>query len=195
MDIHIDTSQIVIKTERLILRPFQKPDLADFFAYASVPGVGEMAGWPHHETIETSEHILRSFLTEKEVFAIYHKVDRKVIGSLGIHKSWANEDGEYKHLKIKEIGYVLAKDYWGQGLVPEAVQTVMDYCFKNLGIEAFTCGHFKENNQSRRVIEKCGFVFVKESEYYSKQLDRNYDDMKYILIHKHQLTDFEKIEQ
>ena len=61
MDIRIDTSQIVIETERLILRAFTESDLTDFYTYASVPGVGEMAGWPHHQSIETSKDILRSF--------------------------------------------------------------------------------------------------------------------------------------
>ena len=39
----------IIETERLVLRPFKWEDLDDFFTYASVEGVGEMAGWPHHE--------------------------------------------------------------------------------------------------------------------------------------------------
>jgi RimJ/RimL family protein N-acetyltransferase/ubiquinone/menaquinone biosynthesis C-methylase UbiE len=182
MDIRIDTSNIVIETERLLLRPFMESDLADFYAYASVPGVGEMAGWPHHESIDTSERILQSFISEGEVLAIYHKADSKVIGSLGLHYSWANEDEKYKHLKVKEIGYVLARDYWGQGIMPEAVSAVITYGFNTLGVEAFTCGHFSENSQSRRVIEKCGFRFVKQGEFYAKQLQRSFEDMKYILI-------------
>lgn len=182
MDIRIDTSQIVIETERLILRSFEKSDLADFYAYASVSGVGDMAGWLHHESMETSERILHSFIEEKEVFAVFHKTDKKVIGSLGLHPSWANEDERYKTYKVKEIGYVLAKEYWGQGLMPEAVGAVIEYGFNMLGIEAFTCGHFLENSQSRRVIEKCGFTFVKQSEFYAKQLQQSFKDMKYILL-------------
>ena len=182
MDIRIDTSQIVIETERLILRSFEESDLADFYSYASVSGVGEMAGWPHHESIETSERILHTFIEEKEVFAVFHKTDKKVIGSLGLHHSWANEDKRYKMYKVKEIGYVLAKDYWGQGLMPEAVGAVVEYGFNMLSIEAFTCGHFLENSQSRRIIEKCGFTFVKQSEFYAKQLQRSFEDLKYILF-------------
>jgi len=184
MDVSIDVSDINIETERLILRPFSEADLEDFFAYASVPGVGEMAGWPHHQSMEASRAVLQYFLDNKDVFAIFHKADRKVVGSLGLHCSWANEDDRYKNLRSKEIGYVLSKDYWVQGLVPEAVTAVIDYGFENLGIEAFSIGHFVENSQSRRVIEKCGFTFVKESEYYSKQLDRRYDDLKYIRLLK-----------
>ena len=182
MDISIDVSNIKIETERLILRTFMESDLSDFFEYASVPGVGEKAGWPHHENIETSERILRKFIDEKEVFAVYHKADQKVIGSIGFHKSWADEEDKYKHLKVKEIGYVLAKDYWGIGLMPEAVKALIEHGFNTLGVEAFTCGHFIENAQSRRVIEKNGFRFVKKSEFYANQLGRTFEDMKYILI-------------
>ena len=187
MNIRIDVSNIVIDTERLILRAFTESDLQDFYNYASVPSVGEMAGWPHHESIEISKRILRSFIDEKEVFAVYHKTDQKVIGSLGLHKSWANDDA-YKDLKVKEIGYVLSKAYWGQGLMPEAVSAVIKYGFNTLGLDAFTCSHFSENRQSRRVIEKCGFMFVKQSEFYAKQLQRSFEDMKYILLRKAQET-------
>ena len=62
----------------------------------------------------------------------------------------------------REIGYVVSKDYWGRGLMPEAVKAVIDYCFSVLGFDYLLCGHFNWNNQSRRVIEKCGFQFLKE---------------------------------
>jgi len=184
MDIKIDLTNIVIETNRLILRYWEESDLSDFYTYASVDGVGEMAGWRHHESIEDSVGILRHFINEKDVFAIVHKVDKKVIGSLGLHYSWANDEAEYKDLKTKEIGYVLSKDYWGQGLIPEAVMAVIDYCFKQLDVDALTCGHFSTNNQSRRVIEKSGFIFMKHSEFYAKQLQRSIDDLKYILLRK-----------
>lgn len=165
-----------------MLRSFRESDLPDFFAYASVPGVGEMAGWPHHESIETSARVLHMFMEQKEVFAVVHKGENKVIGSLGLHRSWANEDKRYQHLRVKAIGYVLAKAYWGQGLMPEAVRAVVEYGFGALGLEAFTCGHFVENSQSKRVIEKCGFTFVKQGEFYAGQLQKSFDDLKYTLI-------------
>ena len=181
MDIPINIENTVIETERLVLRSWQESDLDDFFAYASVPGVGEMAGWPHHKSIDTSRQILESFIAKKEVFALYHKGDEKVIGSLGVHSSWANDCDEYKHLKTKKIGYVLAKKYWGQGLVPEAVKAVINYCFTELELDAITVEHFKSNHQSRRVIEKCGFRYLRDGMYYSKLLDRHFEEMVYIL--------------
>ena len=182
MDIQIDITDTVLETRRLILRPWEESDLEDFYAYASVEGVGEMAGWRHHESIEVSRSILEDFMSHKNVFALVHRESGRAIGSLGLHPSWANEDEAYRDLKVKEIGYVLSRDYWGQGLMPEAVRAVIGFCFDTCGLDALTVGHFSVNGQSKRVIEKCGFQFVKESRYHAKQLGKDFDDMKYILL-------------
>jgi [ribosomal protein S5]-alanine N-acetyltransferase len=182
MDTTIDITGTKLETERLILRTWHIDDLADFFEYACVDGVGEMAGWKHHESLDISKKILTSFIDEKNVFAIVYKKTGKVIGSLGLHNSWANDDAAYKDLKVKEIGYVLSKAYWGKGLMPEAVNEVIRFCFEDRGLDVLTIGHFETNCQSRRVIEKCGFRFVKNGEYYAKHLQKSFNDMKYILL-------------
>lgn len=181
MDIQIDITGVRLETERLYLRPWREDDLGDLYEYASVPGVGEMAGWPHHESIEVSRKILDSFISDRNVFAMELKENGKVAGSLGLHPSWANELPEFAPLKQKEIGYVLSKAYWGRALTPEAVKRVIGYCFDKLGLDAVTVAHFKTNDRSRRVIEKCGFRFVRSSIYSSKQLGCDFEDMEYIL--------------
>jgi len=182
VDICFDVTDTRIETPRLVLRAFAAGDLADFFAYASVPDVGEMAGWPHHDSIEFSQKVWEFFLETKDNFALWHKADRKVIGSLGLHESWANSEEAYRRLKVKEIGYVLAKEYWGQGLMPEAVGAVIDYGFGMLGLEAFTCGHFMDNTQSRRVIEKCGFCYVRHDFFDATQLGKKVEEVRYIRL-------------
>ncbi len=184
MDINIDVTNITIETDRLLLRPWKEADLNDFYEYASVDGVGEMAGWKHHDSIEISKKILKSFISQKNVFAIVYKENNKAIGSIGIHKSWANDDEAFKNLKAKEIGYVLAKEYWGKGLMPETVNAVINLCFDKFKLDALTICHFNTNRQSKRVIEKCGFKFVKHSKYYAEQLQLTFADMQYILINE-----------
>lgn len=62
----------------------------------------------------------------------------------------------------REVGYVLSKDYWGKGLMPEAVKRVIQYAFDEEGWDFLLCGHFLENRQSRRVIEKSGFHYYRD---------------------------------
>ena len=145
----VDVTNIRLVTERLHLRPWIQSDLADFYEYASVDGVGQMAGWLPHRNIEESQTILNNFIAEKKTLALEWKQTGRSFDSLpGMGR---------------ELGYVLSKEYWGRGLMPEAVTAVMDYCFRVLGYDYLGCAHFVWNDQSRRVIEKCGFQFWKES--------------------------------
>ena len=148
----------VIETDRLILRPFKQTDLGDFYAYASVEGVGEMAGWKHHESIDESQKILNSFIADDNVFALCLKENNKVIGTVGIDKYGSEETlTEFNGYYGRELGYVLSKDYWGKGLMPEAVNAVIDYLFNELNYDFLICGYYNFNERSKRVQSKCGF--------------------------------------
>ena len=159
MNYDIDITGLVLKTDRLILREWKESDLSDFYEYASVDGVGEMAGWPHHKNIEETKIILNRFIMGKKTFCIEY--NGKAIGSLGIEKYNEEKLPELNNLKAREIGYVLSKDYWGMELMPEAVKCVIDYLFNVVGLDVLVCGHFDYNDQSRRVQEKCGFKHYK----------------------------------
>lgn len=163
MNASIDISSVRLTTERLILRPWRESDLADFYEYASVDGVGQMAGWLPHSDIEKSREILSHFIENKNCFAL--EFEGKVIGSLGIEEYDEENFPELAHLRGRELGYVLSKDFWGRGLMPEAVRAVISYLFDGLKLDFITVGHFAWNTQSQRVIEKCGFAYLKTVEY------------------------------
>ena len=158
MNAEFDVTGIVIETSRLILREWKMSDVDDMFEYASVPGVGEMAGWPHHPNREESEYRVNKFIEEKKTFAIVYKENNKVIGSIGV-EFYSAEDklSEFFDYKGRSIGYVLSKDYWGKGLMPEAVKAVINYLFDVLDYDFLLCSYFDFNHQSKRVQEKCGF--------------------------------------
>ena len=160
MNAPIDVTNIRIETDRLILRAWRESDLQDFYEYARVDGVGEKAGWSHHQSLEESERILNSFIRHKKTFALELKENGKVIGSLGL-ESRDEDAGLDPKLLGREVGYVLSRDYWGRGLMPEAVRAVIVYCFDMLSYDYLTCGHFDHNDRSRRVVEKCGFTFLR----------------------------------
>ncbi len=147
-----------IETKRLILRSFKQSDIDDFFEYASVEGVGEMAGWAHHKSIEKTQAILSMFINDDKVFAVCDKESGKVVGSLGVEKYGMEEKlTEFNGYLGREIGFVLSKDYWGRGIMPEAVNAVIDYLFNVCNLDFLTCGYYDFNNRSKRVQEKCGF--------------------------------------
>ncbi len=124
-----------------------------------------MAGWMPHKSIEESREILDRFIAHKKTFAIAY--NGKVIGSIGIEEYEETElpEPEYREKSGRELGYVLSKDYWGRGIMPEAVNAVVRYLFDDLKLDFIVCGHFTDNNQSKRVQEKCGFKHLRLIKY------------------------------
>ena len=75
------------------------------------------------------------------------------------------ESPELDSMRTRALGFVLSKDYWGRGLMPEAVNAVIRWLFEEQELDAILCAHFDCNTRSARVQQKCGFRFLKESSY------------------------------
>lgn len=157
MDIKVDFTDLVIKTDRLILRAFNDNDLEDLYAYAKTPGLGEMAGWPHHKSIEDSKEVLERFKKNKDVLAI--EKEGKVIGSIGLHPVDSEFYKEFEDKKGKEIGFVLSEDFHRQKIMTEAVKALMKYAFEDLGLDYISAGYFRGNFKSRWFQQKLGFSY------------------------------------
>lgn len=145
---------MLLEINRVILRNFNRQDLDDLFEYAQVEEVGLNAGWMPHSTKEQSELILNMFIKDINTFAIVYKENNKVIGSISLGK-----DNIRPGVNSKYLGYVLSKNYWGLGLMTECVKKILEYGFFTLNLDIISVSHFKENIRSKRVIEKCGFVY------------------------------------
>ena len=152
---------MIIETERLILRPWQKSDAEDLYTYAKDPEVGPPAGWPPHTSVENSREIINTVLSRSETYAVCLK-DGKPIGSVGLHLNGSTDmtdrDDEC------ELGYWIGKPFWGQGLIPEAARELLCYAFEELGMRAVWCGYYEGNEKSRKVQTKLGFVYQHKTE-------------------------------
>ena len=162
MNAEINISNVILETDRLILRTWKITDLDDFFEYASVEGVGEKAGWEHHKSKDKSLEILKMFIEEKKVFAIVLKENQKVIGSIGIEELSEELDKDLDNLLGRELGYVLNKDYWNKGIMKEAISKVVDYCFNTLKLNFLMASYFNHNIASKKVLENLNFKFYKD---------------------------------
>ena len=86
-----------------------------------------------------------------KVFAI--EINGETVGSIGI---FPQSD---LHKKSAEIGYWLAEEYWGQGIIPKAIEEIVEYGFQTFDIVRIYARPFSTNLKSQRVLEKAGFVF------------------------------------
>ena len=148
---------MTFETERLILRPWQDSDAEDLYRYASSPDVGPIAGWPAHTSVENSLDIIHKVLSKPETYAVIVKNAGHAVGSIGLmigkvsSKRIPDDEGE--------IGYWIGVPFWGQGLIPEAMHEMLRYGFMGLRLKKIWCGYFDGNVKSKRVQEKCGFVY------------------------------------
>lgn len=153
--------QTLLHTERLIIRSWEMNDLNDLYTYASVDGVGQMAGWLPHQSIYESKKVLKSFIQSDDVLAIVDQSAQRVIGSIRLHSINFQTFPEFSGNCGREVGYVLSKDYWGRGIMTEALQAVITYYFSLPQAEFLILIYANRNKRSRRVAEKCGFQFYK----------------------------------
>ncbi|MDR0509352.1 MAG: GNAT family N-acetyltransferase [Candidatus Methanoplasma sp.] len=148
---------MILKTSRLILRPWKETDAEDLYELAKNPHIGPIAGWPVHTNVENSAYIIREILSAEHTFAVTIRNKDNAVGSIGLMV------GGKSNLDIgadeAEIGYWIGEPYWGRGYIPEAVRELMRYAFDELNLLTVWCGYFDENERSKRVCEKCGFRF------------------------------------
>ena len=163
-----------LETRRLLLRPFRAADLRDLHEYSSQPGVGEMAGWRHHGSVDESRRVLERYPRNPDIFAVEHRESGKVIGHIAAHP-----DSENGRADTRELGFVLHRDYQRRGLMAEAVGKLLEY-LPTRGVRHIDACCFQENEPSRRLIEKCGFVLEGEGTYDSKSLDRTFPSYEYV---------------
>ena len=143
-----------LETKRLLIRDLTYQDLDALYNYAKRPMIGPMAGWKPHQDKAESKLVLEWMIKSNEVYAITPKETNQLIGTIGLHI----RKKEHERLHIREIGYALSNDYWGVGIMPEAVHAIIKYGFETMQLKKILVGHMTSNLQSKRVIEKCGFI-------------------------------------
>lgn len=148
----------MIETARLILRPWQESDADSLFKYAGDPAIGPIAGWTPHTSLQHSLEIIRTVFSAPETYAVVLKETGEPVGSCGIMSTDGLHSATMKPGEA-EIGYWIGKPYWGQGLIPEAVNALLQRCFNELALDAVWCGYYDGNIKSKRVCEKCGFKY------------------------------------
>ena len=152
----------IFETERVYARNWSPDDAWEAFeSYMSDPEVGPRAGWLPHRSPEESREYLNDVVRPGVEMCLVYKPTGKIIGAIGLHPDKLRNA---ERVNSREIGYVLSRDHWGRGLMPEAVKAAMAYCFYGADCDYLTIAHFDFNTQSRRVIEKCGFTHLRDRE-------------------------------
>ena len=142
-----------METPRLLLRHWNPLDLEDFLSFAADPEVMLASGATPAVTPAQGETAFRRALWDSGCYAIVLKETGRAIGKIKFQK-----DIRRFQVNALSIGYELAKPYWGNGYMPEALRAMIQCAFERKNLDV-AIGHFAGNDRSRRVIEKCGFQY------------------------------------
>lgn len=170
-----------LETERLILRKMVLNDAEAVFAYASNSEVSRYTLWETHRSIEDSRAFLE-FATQKYEnggepdWGIVYRGNGCLVGACGL-VNW-----EAEHARA-EVGFVLSREYWGRGLMSEAVRAILRFGFERMNLNRIEARCIAENAASARVMEKAGMFYegtLRQREY----IKGTYRDIKLYAILK-----------
>ena len=138
----------------IVLRPWSLRDAGKLAAIADNKKIADNLrdGFPFPYSIKDAKDWLSVILPENNpprFFAI--SIDKQLVGSIGI----VSKTDIYR--KNFEIGYFLAEEHWGKGIMTRAIKAATSYAFKDFDILRVYAEPFSDNLASRRALEKAGF--------------------------------------
>ncbi len=138
-----------LETKRLVLRPVCLADAKDMYEYASDPQVTKWVSFPTHQTLDESKEAIAAHFMAAPLgkWGIVYRDTNKFIGTISLMDLTAFS---------AELGYVINRNFWGQGLVPEAARTLLALAFDELNLAQVHAVHATKNPNSGRVLEKIG---------------------------------------
>jgi ribosomal-protein-alanine N-acetyltransferase len=155
----------VLETDLLDLRPILLEHAADYFEICSNPKVMQTWGTPCHQSIAETERLI-NFLNDQFVsqqmirWGIFEKGKNKLIGDVGFWRM-------IPFRLSAESGAKLAPEFWGKNYMPEALGRVIDYGFKDIGLNSVEGNIDPENKGSLRLVEKLGYTYIGKIPQYS----------------------------
>lgn len=142
-----------------MLRTITVKDYLDMFDYGKDLEVTQYLTWgPFKKPVEAKKAIKSVFYPRVKHglprgYAIIDLKLNKMIGTIDFHSKKKGENGA-------EIGYVIHKNYWNQGIMTHALREIIHVGFDYLGYDIIHIKHMKQNIQSQKVIEKNHFIKV-----------------------------------
>lgn len=176
---HLGTK--TIETSRLILRKFSESDISSAFRYwAGVEEIQTGYGEPTYDTPEKTAELLRSYIGRYESdeyyrWAVILRESGECIGQIALFL--VNTKNEFC-----EIEYCIGKEFQGKGIATEATNAIIEFSIKSVGFQRVSICCRENNPASKRVIEKCGFVYEGALRRHFKCADGFHDRLEFSIL-------------
>ncbi len=154
---------LILETERLLLRPFEMSDADELFEMDKNPNVHDYL-WQkpveHIDEVYAYIEMVQKQYQENGIgrFSTILKETNELIGWTGI--KFVNDHIENGNTNFYDYGYRLNPKFWGKGYATEASIAWLDYGFNQMSIQEMNAYTHAENSASNRVLEKIGMTFM-----------------------------------
>lgn len=142
----------VLTGPRVMLRAPRIEDADELFAsVTSDPRVTDYLSWTPHADVDETRRVIRELFNvgDDHTWVIVLRDTGEIVGELGYRRPRRD---------VVEIGYCMATQWWGRGLMPEAMGVAVQRLQQELQLSHATAAVHLDNKRSARVLEKCGFV-------------------------------------
>jgi RimJ/RimL family protein N-acetyltransferase len=149
---------LVIKTERLILKPLLVENADSLFKLMHNQVDTTYLSWEPHPTIETTFNLIQSLQEAQKNDKGYHwcvHFDDEIIGVVSLIdvrrtiRTWT--------INRSELSYWIGKSFTGKGYATEAASAIVNYGFSHLALHKIIIAHALENTESKKICRKLGF--------------------------------------
>lgn len=158
--------EIMIETERLIIRPFVEEDFETLCALRADKEVMKYIGLEYSTPEKVADRLRFYIQSQKQhgfsMCAVILKETNEMIGWAGLQYLDGADD--------VEVGYGFDKPFWGKGFATEAARAWLQYGFEKIGLKRIVAVAMPENRDSRHVMEKLRMKHEKNSFHYGHLL-------------------------
>ncbi len=146
-----------LTTPRLTLRAVRQSDLQDLFDYASDPEIDRYTPWTRYQSLADAQADLDNFIADYDrdrigVWGIEHTADQRLIGIINLSRPHPQD-------RRTELGFTIARAYWGQGYASEAAQAVIQFALGPMQLYRVEAVCLPDNQASARALVKAGMQY------------------------------------
>lgn len=172
----------MLESDRLYITPYKSDDLADLFNLISNKELTYPAGFKPVPDFKICQNSLQYRIMSKQYVKLILKDTKTYIGEINFYK-----DESRRNPNAYEIGFILLKEYWGKGLMQEALKTFIPYFNKKINIDILSMTIFVGNTKSENTVSKLGFHKDGVRRRYKKMYDDNVLDISEYSLTKDEL--------
>lgn len=169
----------MLESKRILLRKIIADDAPTLLKWGQDNIYHKRAGYQRLENLSDARKSAQQYATRPYSYGVVLKENNQLIGLVELYERGVDECNGT--LMTKELGFLLDKNYWHQGLMTEALTKIFNFAFGDLKQNQIWAGTFTANIKSQELLKKLGFRYVYSTDYSTISSIFNYQEKYYVL--------------